>query len=134
MPESVIIETLRYHQLFAFLLFLPPSLALIFLYRTSSFPHLIRKIKLLTPAYGFLLASAILTGIIMSFMFVHFSFNALFMSIASIIIIINEIRRYKRQRVIASYDSAEQVIFIRWAKRKYGLDLLLLAIVWIVSL
>lgn len=133
MPTAILLETLGYHQFFALLLFVPPALALVFLFRVRSFPHLIRFIKLLTPAYGFLLASTIFTGIILAFMFQSLSMNAIIMLVVAVVIVANEIRRYIRQRVIASYDTAEQIEFIAWAKKKYALDIILLLVLVLLA-
>ncbi|MDE7173016.1 MAG: hypothetical protein K2N70_01585 [Helicobacter sp.] len=133
MPAAILLETLGYHKIFAFLLFLPPALALLFLFQMRSFPHLVRRIRLLTPAYNFLLASAVFTGIILAFMQQNYSLNAMMMSLVGAVIACNEIRRYKRQRVIASYEIPEQSAFIAWAKKKYALDIALLLVLVLLT-
>lgn len=133
MPTAVLLETLGYHQIFAFLLFIPPALALLFLFQMRSFPHLVRRIRLLTPAYNFLLASAVFTGMILAFMQQNYSAHAMAMTAVSAIIMCNEIRRYKRQRVITSYEILEQGAFIKWAKKKYALDIVLLLVLVLLT-
>lgn len=133
MPAAILLETLGYHKIFAFLLFVPPALALLFLFQMRSFPHLVRRIRLLTPAYNFLLASAVFTGVILAFMQQNYSLNAMIMSFVGAVMACNEIRRYKRQRVIASYDVAEQSAFIAWAKKKYALDIVLLLVLVLLT-
>lgn len=133
MPAAILLETLGYHKIFAFLLFVPPALALLFLFQMRSFPHLVRRIRLLTPAYNFLLASAVFTGVILAFMQQNYSLNAMIMSFVGAVMACNEIRRYKRQRVIASYDVAEQGTFIAWAKKKYALDIVLLLVLVLLT-
>ena len=133
MPAAILLETLGYHKIFAFLLFIPPALALLFLFQMHSFPHLVRRIRLLTPAYNFLLASAVFTGVILAFMQQNYSVGAIAMSAVSVVIACNEIRRYKRQRVIASYEVAAQGAFITWAKKKYALDIALLLVLVLLT-
>lgn len=133
MPAAILLETLGYHKIFAFLLFVPPVLALLFLFQMRSFPHLVRRIRLLTPAYNFLLASAVFTGVILAFMQQSYSVGAIAMSAVSAAIVCNEIRRYKRQRVITSYEVAEQDAFIAWAKKKYALDIALLLVLVLLT-
>ncbi len=130
MYSDVVLGVLAYHRFFAFLLFVPPVLGLLFLFFSRNFPYLIRRIRLLTPLYAFLIASVAFTGIVYTAILQIFNVWVIYMILLFIFLVIGEVKRYKKQRIIASYDKELQAQFIFWAKRKYMLDIIFLCLLY----
>ncbi|RAX58357.1 hypothetical protein CCZ01_02770 [Helicobacter monodelphidis] len=133
MPSHIIAEMLFYHHFFSICLLIVPIVALIILFLSQNFPFMIRRIRLLTPMYGFFIATTIFTGIIFSFILQTFNLKIALMILVSIFLIMGEIKRYKKQRVIASYDIDLQKTYRLFAKQKYALDLILLIVTYAIT-
>lgn len=125
MPPSVISDSLAIHLFFASFLALPPLLNLYFLFTERRFVRLAKKIKLIAPAYYFLMAVTLFSGIILLTMLGELSLGLGMMVVAWLGIFIGEIKRHKLQKPISSHEEEVQAYFVAWAKRKYLLDLLL---------
>ncbi|MGP1580921.1 MAG: hypothetical protein ACTTH5_07905 [Wolinella sp.] len=127
MPQEILRDSLDIHLFFAYFMAIPPFLALYFLYTERRFIKLAKKIKLIAPAYYFLISVALFSGIILATMFRQISPKTLGMFLALLGIFLLELKRHKLQKPITSSEHEAQARFITWAKRKYILDLFLLA-------
>jgi hypothetical protein len=87
----------------------------------------------MTPLFHLCNAIIIYTGAIIAAYKHHFSFTVLLMIIASIFIMVLEIKRYKKQRVIKSDDLQRQEEFYVFAKKIYTLEIAALAITYLIS-
>ncbi len=127
MPQEVLRDSLDIHLFFAYFMAIPPLLVLYFLYTEHRFIKLAKKIKLIAPAYYFLISVALFSGIVLFAMFQRISFEGIGMLLALLGIFLLELKRHKMQKPITSSEHGVQARFIAWAKRKYFLDLILLA-------
>jgi len=75
----------------------------------------------------------IYTGTIVAFYAQHFSLTIALMIPASIFLLVIEIKRYKKQRVIKVGDVKLQEEFYVYAKKIYIIEIAVLAMVYIIS-
>lgn len=126
----MIIETFKeFHLIFTLPLFFLPIHNLYWLYTEKNFIKMAKKIRLFVPIHYTILSSSIFSGIILAF-YSHnfFSTRQLFMYLIALYLLLSEIKRYKKIRVITSKEIEEQQKFISWAKKKYILDCLILGV------
>ncbi len=110
-------------------------LAMLFvLKKYANFIELIKKIKLIAPLIFMFIFNTLFTGVILFIVSEKsFSFNVLFMIIALLVVFILEIKRYKKQKVITSYNYLSQVEFIDFATKVYILDILIFALIYLTN-
>ncbi|PHO13497.1 hypothetical protein CPG38_01980 [Malaciobacter marinus] len=99
----------------------------------KDFIKLAKRLKLTTPVYHLSNAVIMYTGAIVSAYARSFSFTIIIMIAASIFLLVIEIKRYKKMRVIKSTDIKAQEEFIPYAKNIYTIELLVLVSVYIIS-
>lgn len=99
----------------------------------KDFVSLAKRLKFMTPIYHLSNAIVIYTGTIVAFYTQHFSFLIAIMIPTSIFLLVVEIKRYKRQRVIRSTDLTMQEDFYLFAKKIYILEILVLILVFTLS-
>ncbi|MGP1449664.1 MAG: hypothetical protein ACTTJS_00890 [Wolinella sp.] len=133
MPVNVIADSLEIHLFFAYFMPIPPLLNLYFLYTERRFISLAKKIKLIAPAYYFLMAVAIFSGIILIAMFQNINAGNIVMIMSILSMLVFEIKRHKLQKPITSHEHELQARFVEFAKRKYALDLLLLVVTFAIG-
>lgn len=106
------------------------------LYSVSSqknFMLLAKRLRLMTPVYHLTNAIVIYTGTIVSFYAKTFSITIALMIPASIFLLVIEIKRYKKMRVI-KHDQVElQNDFYKYAKKIYTIEISVLIFVYIIS-
>ncbi|WP_421715936.1 hypothetical protein [Arcobacter arenosus] len=99
----------------------------------KDFIKLAKRLKFMTPLYHFSNAVIMYTGAIIAFYATTFSFTIGLMIPASIFLLVIEIKRYKKMRVIKSGDTKLQEEFIVYAKKIYTIEILVLIAVYIIS-
>lgn len=99
----------------------------------NDFIKLAKRLKFMTPLYHLTNALLIYTGTIVAFYAKIFSFTMALMIPASIFLLVIEIKRYKKMRVIKSDDIALQKEFYAYAKKIYIIEIAVLSSVLILS-
>lgn len=102
-------------------------------FRIKNFVTLAKRLKFMTPVYHLSNAIVIYTGTIVAFYAHHFSITIALMIPASIFLLVIEIKRYKKQRVIKVSDIKLQEDFYIYAKKIYIIEITVLLAVYIIS-
>lgn len=103
------------------------------LYTQKEFMVLAKRLKFMTPIYHLSNAIIIYTGAIIAAYRHSFSVAIAIMIAASIFLMVIEIKRYKKQRVIKSTDIVLQEAFYIYAKKIYTIEIMVLIIVYMIS-
>ncbi len=101
--------------------------------KTEDFIKLTKKLRFMTPLYHFSNAIVAYTGGIVAAFSHDLSPTVVLMIATSIFVMVLEIKRYKKQRVIKSKDYEKQVEFVMFAKKIYMMELSALVFTYIVS-
>jgi len=99
----------------------------------KDFMSLGKKLKFMTPVYHLSNAIVIYTGTIVAFYAQYFSTTIALMIPASIFLLVIEIKRYKKMRIIKLADIELQERFYIYAKKIYIIEIAVLLFVFIVS-
>ena len=99
----------------------------------KDFIKLAKRLKFMTPLYHLTNAIVIYTGTIVAFYAQHFSLTIALMIPASIFLLVIEIKRYKKMRVIKFADTQLQEEFYKYAKKIYTIEISVLVAVYIIS-
>ncbi|XPV68117.1 MAG: hypothetical protein ACNI25_12495 [Halarcobacter sp.] len=102
-------------------------------YSIKDFISLAKRLKFMTPLYHLTNAIVIYTGAIVAAYAHEFSLTVILMIAASIFLLVIEIKRYKKMRVIKSSDTKLQEEFMVYAKKIYTIEIMTLVFVYIVS-
>lgn len=102
-------------------------------YTQKNFIRLAKQLKLMTPVYHLSNAIIMYTGAIIAAYKHTFSVAMGIMICASIFLMVIEIKRYKKQRVIKSHETALQNEFYGYAKKIYTIEVMVLVSVYIIS-
>lgn len=100
---------------------------------SKNFMSLAKRLKFMTPVYHLSNSIVIYTGTIVAFYAQQFSLTIALMIPASIFLLVIEIKRYKKQRVIKVGDSKLQEDFYSYAKKIYLIEISVLILVYIIS-
>ena len=101
--------------------------------KEKEFIVLAKRLKFLTPLYHLTNAIVIYTGTIVAFYAQTFSFTIALMIPTSIFLLVIEIKRYKKQRVIKAADTKLQDDFYIYAKKIYIIEIAVLLAVYFIS-
>ena len=101
--------------------------------KEKNFIVLAKRLKIMTPLYHLTNAIVIYTGTIVAFYAQTFSFTIALMIPASIFLLVIEIKRYKKMRVIKSEQIELQNEFFKYAKKIYTIEISVLVAVYIIS-
>lgn len=99
----------------------------------KDFIKLAKRLKFMTPIYHLTNAVVMYTGAIIAAFATTFSITIALMIPASIFLLVIEIKRYKKMRVIKSGDVAAQDEFYKYAKKIYTIEVCVLIAVYIIS-
>ncbi|MFV7790977.1 hypothetical protein ACNSOP_02445 [Aliarcobacter lanthieri] len=99
----------------------------------KDFISLAKRLKFMTPVYHLSNAIVIYTGTIVAFYAQYFSITIALMIPASIFLLVIEIKRYKKMRIIKTTDVELQEKFYIYAKKVYIIEILVLLTVIIIS-
>jgi hypothetical protein len=101
--------------------------------REKNFIVLAKRLRFMTPLYHLTNAIVIYTGAIVAFYAQVFSFTIALMIPASIFLLVIEIKRYKKMRVI-KHDQVElQNDFFLYARKIYTIEISVIIVVYIIS-
>ena len=100
---------------------------------SKDFISLAKRLKFMTPVYHLSNAIVIYTGTIVAFYAQQFSLTIALMIPASIFLLVIEIKRYKKQRVIKVGDTKLQEDFYAYAKKIYLIEISVLVLVYVIS-
>ena len=99
----------------------------------KDFVKLAKQLRFMTPIFHFLNAVVIYTGSIVAAYSHDLSPTVILMIAASIFIMVAEIKRYKKMRVIKHDDIEAQFAFKLYAKKIYYIEMGTLIAVYIIS-
>lgn len=102
-------------------------------HKVVDFITLAKRLKIMTPIYHLSNAIVMYTGAIVAAYAHQFSFTIVLMIIASIFLLVIEIKRYKKMRVIKSDDIKLQDEFRVYAKKIYTIEIMTIVVVYIIS-
>ena len=101
--------------------------------REKNFIVLAKRLKFLTPLYHLTNAIVIYTGTIVAFYAQTFSFTIALMIPASIFLLVIEIKRFKKMRVIKHDQLQLQNDFFAYSKKIYTIEIAVIIAVYIIS-
>lgn len=101
--------------------------------KVKNFIVLAKRLRFMTPLYHLTNAIVIYTGTIVAFYAQVFSFTIALMIPASIFLLVIEIKRYKKMRIIKSDQIELQNDFFVYARKIYTIEIMVLVSVYIIS-
>lgn len=101
--------------------------------KVKNFIVLAKRLRFMTPLYHLTNAIVIYTGTIVAFYAQVFSFTIALMIPASIFLLVIEIKRYKKMRIIKSDQVELQNDFFIYARKIYTIEIMVLVSVYIIS-
>ena len=101
--------------------------------RERNFITLAKRLKFMTPLYHLTNAIVIYTGTIVAFYAQTFSFTIALMIPASIFLLVIEIKRFKKMRVIKHDQIQLQNDFFAYSKKIYTIEIAVIIAVYIIS-
>ncbi|RXJ57690.1 hypothetical protein [Candidatus Marinarcus aquaticus] len=128
MYESVVTHV---WAVYAFLLIMLFNLYLVS--TTKNFMDLAKRLRFMTPIYHLTNAIIMYTGAIVATYNHDLNLTVILMIPASIFLMVIEIKRYKKMRVIKSDEVQLQAAFVKYAKTIYTIEITVLIAVYIVS-
>ena len=102
-------------------------------YNIGNFVKLAKRLKFLTPLYHTLNAVIIYTGTIVAFYEKIFSVTIFIMIAASIAVMVLEIKRFKKMRVIKVADIELQEEFLKFSRKIYLIEIVIIISTYIIS-
>ena len=102
-------------------------------FREKEFIVLAKRLKFMTPLYHLTNAIVIYTGIIVAFDAQTFNFTIALMIPTSIFLLVIEIKRYKKMRIIKHDQLELQNEFFAYAKKIYIIEISVIIVVYIIS-
>ncbi|MEA3354328.1 MAG: hypothetical protein U9Q33_10985 [Campylobacterota bacterium] len=99
----------------------------------NDFKTLVKRLKIMTPLYHMTNAIVAYTGGIVAAFSHDLSPTVILMLITTILIMVLEIKRYKKQRVIKLAETQKQEEFKKFAKKIYTIEISALVFTYVVS-
>lgn len=99
----------------------------------KDFIKLAKRLRFMTPLYHLTNAIVMYTGAIVAFYAHAMSFTIFIMIPTSIFLLVIEIKRYKKMRVIKSGDKELQEEFYKYARKIYTIEIMVLVSIYIIS-
>lgn len=121
------------HVYTIYLLFAIMFINLIAVFTIKNFVKLAKLLRFMTPMYHLINAMIIYTGMIVSAYTKDLSPTVIAMIAAGIFILVIEIKRYKKMRVIKSTDTQKQEEFYVYAKKIYFAEIVVLILTYLIS-
>jgi phosphatidylserine synthase len=106
---------------------------LISVLKVKDFMKLTTRLRFMTPLYHMLNFIAAYTGAIVAAYSHDLSWTVILMIITTILIMVLEIKRYKKMRVIRSKDYDKQNEFIPYAKKIYMIEISAVVFTYVIS-
>ena len=102
-------------------------------FREKEFIVLAKRLKFMTPLYHLTNAIVIYTGTIVAFYAQTFNFTIALMIPTSIFLLVIEIKRYKKMRIIKHDQLELQNEFFSFLKKIYIIEISVIIVVYIIS-
>lgn len=99
----------------------------------GNFIKLAKRLKFMTPLYHLTNAIVMYTGAIVAFYAHAMSVTIFLMIPTSIFLLVIEIKRYKKMRIIQSKDIELQEEFYAYARKIYTIEIMVLISIYIIS-
>ena len=99
----------------------------------KDFIKLAKRLRFMTPLYHLTNAIVMYTGAIVAFYAHAMSFTIFIMIPTSIFLLVIEIKRYKKMRIIKSGDKELQEEFYKYARKIYTIEIMVLVSIYIIS-
>ena len=99
----------------------------------TNFMKLVKRLRIMTPVFHFFNACAAYTGAIVAAYSHDLSPTVILMITTAILIMVLEIKRYKKMRVIRSTDTEKQEEFIIYAKKIYSIEIGAVIFTFVIS-
>lgn len=99
----------------------------------SDFITLVKRLRIMTPIYHMMNAIVAYTGAIVAAFSHDLSITVILMIATSIFVMVLEIKRYKKQRVIKSHEHQKQEEFRKFAKKIYTAEILAIVFTYTIS-
>lgn len=99
----------------------------------KDFIKLAKRLRFMTPLYHLTNAIVMYTGAIVAFYAHAMSFTIFIMIPTSIFLLVIEIKRYKKMRIIKSGDKELQEEFYKYARKIYTIEIMVIVAVYIIS-
>jgi len=128
MSDSISTHVFMIYVLLAVMLFNLGAVLLV-----KNFVTLAKLLRMTTPLYHVVNAMIIYTGMIVSAYVKDLSPTVILMIFAGIFILVIEIKRYKKMRIIKTSDIELQEQFYSYAKKIYIIEISVLTFVYIIS-
>lgn len=130
---DIMSESVTTHIFIIYILFGIMFFNLMSVFFIKDFVKLAKLLRLMTPLYHMINGMIIYTGTIVAAYTKDMSPTVILMIAAGIFILVIEIKRYKKMRVIKSTDTVLQEKFYIYAKKIYCIEMTVLIFVYIVS-
>jgi len=101
--------------------------------KANDYITLVRKLKIMTPIYHSMNAVVAYTGGIIAAYSHDLSITVVLMLATTIFVMILEIKRYKKMRVIKLAEVEKQVEFVKFAKKIYMMEISAIVFTYLVS-
>jgi hypothetical protein len=101
--------------------------------KMDQFVSLAKRLRFMTPLYHMANAFVAYTGAIVAAYSHDLSLTVILMVATSIFIMVLEIKRFKKMRVIKSTDFEKQREFVLYAKKIYTMEILAVVFTYIIS-
>ena len=101
--------------------------------KVNDYITLVRKLKIMTPIYHAMNAVVAYTGGIIAAYSHDISITVILMLSTTIFVMVLEIKRYKKMRVIKLTEVAKQVEFVKFAKKIYMMEISAIVFTYVVS-
>ena len=101
--------------------------------KADDYISLVRKLKIMTPIYHSMNAVVAYTGGIVAAYSHDISITVILMIATTIFVMVLEIKRYKKMRVIKLAEVEKQVEFVKFAKKIYMMEIGAVMFTYIVS-
>ncbi len=125
--------SVNWHVYFILALMFVMVFNLLSVLRVDDYFELIKRLKVLTPVYHSLNAAVAYTGAIVAAFSHDLSITVLLMLATSIFVMILEIKRYKKMRVIKTAEFEKQAEFRVFAKKIYMMEISAIVFTYVIS-
>lgn len=99
----------------------------------KDFIKLAKRLKFMTPLYHVTNAIIIYSGVVVSFYAHYVNAKVLIMIPTAIFLMVIEIKRYKKMRIIKSDDIEQQQNFYKFAKKVYIIEICVLTCMFFIT-
>lgn len=99
----------------------------------NDFISLARRLRFMTPLFHMANAFVVYTGAIVAAYSHDLSVTVVLMIATSIFVMVLEIKRYKKMRIIKSTQKAKQAEFVLYAKKIYNLEIIAILFTYTIS-